>query len=120
VFRLALLLAALLLVTWCSTTVKLGEHTCAGHVKRIWSSDETVDLRKGVKEKATSDGTREVLEDVAETTAPVVDRVKRGVKAGLKEAAESDAAKGAAGATKEAAKEAAEKAAKDEVRRRTE
>ena len=129
--RIFLYIALALFVTWCSTSVKLGEHSCAGHVKRIWASDEGSDLREGVKAKATSEGTREVLEDVAETAAPVVDRVSRGVKAGFREAVAGDAgakATHAAGeateratrAASDAAAAAARTAAEKEVRRRTE
>ena len=80
-----LVLVAVFLV-WCGTTVKLGEYTCLGHVKRIWDSEETKDLREGVKEKATSESTKELVDDVKDSAKPVVDRVKRGVKAGVDEA----------------------------------
>jgi hypothetical protein len=108
VLRLLLFLAAAIFVTWCSTTVKLGEYTCAGHFKRIWSSEETKDLRDGVKEKATSDGTKEAVEDLKESAGPVLDRVKRGVKAGVSEAKEE---------AKEAGTDAAKDAAKDTANR---
>ena len=101
--RILLFLALAVFVTWCSTTVKLGQYTCAGHVKRIWSSEETKDLRDGVKEKATSDGTKEAVKDMKESAGPVLDRVKRGVKAGVDEA-------------KDEAKEAGTDAAKDAAR----
>jgi hypothetical protein len=103
VIRILLFLALAVFVTWCSTTVKLGQYTCAGHVKRIWSSEETKDLRDGVKEKATSDGTKEAVKDMKESAGPVLDRVKRGVKAGVDEA-------------KDEAKEAGTDAAKDAAR----
>ena len=126
-FRIALFIVLALFVTWCSTSVKLGEHSCAGHVKRIWASDEGTDLREGVKAKATSEGTREVLEDVADKAAPVVDRVSRGVKAGIREAVSGDAGAKATHAAGEvtdratrAAGDAAATAAEKEVRRRAE
>ena len=50
-------------------TVKLGKRTFFGHVRRIWSSDETQELVDGVKEKSV----------------PVVDKLGRGVKAGYRE-----------------------------------
>jgi hypothetical protein len=85
VIRFVLLLLLAIFVVWCGTTVKLGDYTCAGHVKRIWNSEETKDLRKGVKEKATSESTEELVDDIKDKTAPVVDKVKRGVEAGVKE-----------------------------------
>ena len=89
--RIVLILALVLFVTCCSTTVKFGDYTCAGHVKRIWSSEETKDLREGVKEKATSDGTKKAVKDLKDSAGPVVDRMKRGVKAGVDEAATTPA-----------------------------
>jgi hypothetical protein len=53
----------------CGATVKLGDKTFFGHVARIWSTDETQDLVKGVKK----------------TSGPVMDKVKRGVQAGYDE-----------------------------------
>ena len=91
--RFVLLVLLAVFVAWCATSVPLGKYTCAGHVKRIWSSEETQDLKEGVKEKASSKGTQEVLEDIKDKTAPVVDRVKRGVKAGVEEAKQDDPAK---------------------------
>jgi hypothetical protein len=88
VIRFVLLVLVAILLVWCGTTVKLGEYTCAGHVQRIWKSEETQDLKEGLKEKATSEGTKELVNDVKEKTAPVVDRVKRGVKAGVDKASE--------------------------------
>lgn len=105
--RIVLLLALVLFVTLCSTTVKFGDHTCAGHVKRIWTSEETKDLRKGVKEKATSDGTKEAVKDMKEGASPLVDRVKRGVKAGVDEVKDSEATDRAKEAGTDAAKDAA-------------
>lgn len=113
--RIVLFLALVVFVTWCSTTVKLGDYTCAGHVKRIWSSEETKDLREGVKQKATSDGTKEAVKDLKESAGPVVDRVKRGVKAGVDEAKDSDAADRAKEAGTDAAKDAARDTADREL-----
>lgn len=48
-------------------TVPLGQRTLFGHVRNIWSADETQELVEGVKD----------------SSGPFVDRVKRGVKAGL-------------------------------------
>jgi hypothetical protein len=92
VIRFVLLLLVAIFLVWCGTTVKLGEYTCAGHVKRIWNSEETQDFKEGVKQKATSEGTKELVRDIEDKAAPVVDKVKRGVKAGVKEVTESDTA----------------------------
>lgn len=107
--RFIVLLVIALFVIWFSTQVKLGDYTCLGHMRRIWNSEETKDLRDGVKEKATSEGTKEMVHDIKEKTAPVVDKVKRGVEAGVKEAAESEPAQD----VKDAAKDAAHNAADD-------
>jgi hypothetical protein len=115
VIRIVLFLALAVFVTWCSTTVKLGQYTCAGHIKRIWSSEETKDLRDGVKEKATSKGTKDAVKDLKDSAGPMVDRVKRGVKAGVNEAADSDTAERAKEAGTDAAKDAARDTAAHEV-----
>jgi hypothetical protein len=52
VIRFVLFLLVVVFVAWCSTSVNLGDHTFAGHVKRIWQSDETQDLKEGIKKKA--------------------------------------------------------------------
>lgn len=62
-------------VLYFGATVKLGERSFFGHIKNIWSSDETQDMVKGIKE----------------SSGPMMDRVERGVKAGLEEARRSDA-----------------------------
>jgi hypothetical protein len=67
-----LLIVALLFI---GATVKLGSRTFFGHVKNIWSTDETQEMVEGIKE----------------TSGPMVDRVQRGVKAGLEEARRTDA-----------------------------
>ena len=89
--RFVLYLLVVVFLVWFSTTVKLGEYTCAGHVKRIWQSDETKDLKEGIKQKATSESTRELVDDVKKTAGPVVERVERGVKSGIREAARDPA-----------------------------
>lgn len=65
-------------VLYFGATVKLGERSFFGHIKNIWSSDETQDMVKGIKE----------------SSGPMMDRVERGVKAGLEEARRSDAGVG--------------------------
>ncbi len=54
-------------------TVPLGDKTFFGHVRQIWSAEETQDLVEAVKEKS----------------GPMVERVKRGVEAGVREAKET-------------------------------
>lgn len=104
--RFVLLVLVALFVAWCSTTVKLGDHTFAGHVRRIWQSEETQDLKEGVKDKATSESTKELVDDLKDKTEPVVDRVKRGVEAGVHEASETKPIE----EVKDAAREAADRA----------
>jgi hypothetical protein len=91
VLRLILFLAIAIFVAWCSTSVPLGKYTLVGHVKRIWHSEETQDLKDGVKQKANSQGAKEIVHDVEHTAAPVVNRVERGVKAGYHAATGADA-----------------------------
>lgn len=104
--RFVLLVLVALFVAWCSTSVTLGNHTFAGHVRRIWQSEETQDLKEGVKQTATSESTKELVDDIKDKTEPVVDRVKRGVEAGVNEAVESKPVD----EVKEAGREAADKA----------
>ena len=106
--RFVLLILVALFIAWCSTSVKLGEYTFAGHVKRIWNSEETQDLKQGVKEKATSESTKELVHDIKDKTEPVVDRMKRGVEAGAKEAAESRPAEDVKDAARDAANRTAD------------
>lgn len=100
-FVLFLLLAIFLV--WCGTTVKLGDHTFAGHVKRIWQSEETKDLRKGIKEKATDGTSQDVVDEMKEGAKPVIEKAKRKVTG----EAEPEPAEGQpAGPADEAAKQA--------------
>jgi hypothetical protein len=57
-------------VIYFGTTVKLGQRTLFGHVRNIWSADET----------------QEMVKEIKKSSGPVVDRVQRGVNAGLDEA----------------------------------
>ena len=61
-------------LAYCGATVKLGNRTFFGHVRRIWATDEVQDLKNGVKEKA----------------GPAVDRVKKGASAGYKAMTEDE------------------------------
>jgi hypothetical protein len=78
VIRFVIYVLVAIVVVWFATTVKLGEYTCAGHMKRIWNSEETKDLREGVKKKATSESTEELVDEMKEGARPVVDRLKKG------------------------------------------
>jgi hypothetical protein len=66
--RLLVFLAIAGALAFCGSTVKLGERTFFGHVRRIWATDEVQDLKEGVKEKA----------------GPAANKVKKGVEAGYK------------------------------------
>lgn len=72
--RLLVFLAIAGALAFCGSTVKLGERTFFGHVRRIWATDEVQDLKEGVKEKA----------------GPAADKVKKGVEAGYKAMTEDD------------------------------
>ena len=77
--RSAISLAFLAVFLIVGATVPIGEHTLFGHIKRIWSADETQDLVKGVKKEA----------------GPAMERIERGVKAGVEEAKKPGADGGA-------------------------
>jgi len=55
-------------LAFCGATVKLGDYTFFGHVRRIWHTDEVQDLKHGVEDKA----------------GPTVDKLKRGGEAAYK------------------------------------
>lgn len=57
-------------VIYFGTTVELGQRTLFGHVRNIWSADET----------------QEMVKEIKKSSGPVVERVQRGVNAGLDEA----------------------------------
>jgi hypothetical protein len=103
VIRFVIYVLVAIVVVWFATTVKLGEYTCAGHTKRIWNSEETKDLREGVKKKATSESTEELVDEMKEGAKPVVDRLKNGERAGASEAAGSQAGDQAREAAKDPA-----------------
>jgi hypothetical protein len=79
--RLLVFLAIAGALAFCGSTVKLGERTFFGHVRRIWATDEVQDLKDGVKEKA----------------GPAADKVKKGVEAGYKAMTEDEKAKAGSG-----------------------
>jgi hypothetical protein len=60
-------------------------------MKRIWNSEETKDLREGVKKKATSESTEELVDEMKEGARPVVDRLKKGTSPDDAEAADGKA-----------------------------
>jgi hypothetical protein len=74
---LKLLLTLLIIggLAYCGATVKLGDHTFFGHVRRIWHTEEVQDLKHGVEDKA----------------GPTVDKLKRGGEAAYKAMKEDDA-----------------------------
>ena len=106
--RFVIYVLVAIVVVWFATTVKLGEYTCAGHMKRIWNSEETKDLREGVKKKATTESTEELVDEMKEGAKPVVDRLKNGERAGANEAAGSQAGDKAREAAKDPAPAAGE------------
>ncbi len=57
-------------LVYVGTTIQFGDRTLFGHFAKIWASEETQNMVKGVKEKS----------------APILERVKRGVEAGVNEA----------------------------------
>jgi pyridoxal/pyridoxine/pyridoxamine kinase len=76
VIRFVLFVLAAVFLVWCGTTVKLGDHTFYGHVKRIWQSEETKDLRDGIKQKARTevhDATKETQEAAGDAAQGAVD-----------------------------------------------
>jgi len=68
------------IIVYFATTVQLGKHTLAGHIRAIWHTEQVQDLKEGVKEKA----------------GPAVERLERGAKAGYKEATHDGSARGSA------------------------
>jgi hypothetical protein len=68
--RLLFWIAAIAALIWFATTYPLGKYTLWGHMKRIWTSQETKDMVKGTEE----------------ATKPAIDKAKRAVKAGVDEA----------------------------------
>ena len=85
--RLLVFLAIAGGLAFCGSTVKLGERTFFGHVRRIWATDEVQDLKEGVKEKA----------------GPAADKVKKGVEAGYKAMTEDEKKAGSAAGSGSAA-----------------
>ena len=74
--RFVLFVLLAVFVVWCGTTVELGEHTFYGHVKRIWQSEETKDLRDGIKQKARTevhDATKDTQEAAGDAAKGAVD-----------------------------------------------
>ncbi|HEY4238830.1 MAG TPA: hypothetical protein VGM88_03410 [Kofleriaceae bacterium] len=74
--RLILWLIVIGVLIWAAVSVPLGKKTLVEHVRAIWNTPETKDLRDGVREKA----------------APAVDRIERGAKAGYEAATHDDSA----------------------------
>jgi hypothetical protein len=91
VIRFVIYVLVAIVLAWFGTTVKLGDYTCAGHVKRIWDSEETKDLREGIKQKATSESTEELVDEMKDGAKPVVERLKGKAASGASETAEAEA-----------------------------
>jgi len=82
VIRFLLFLALAAAIGYCGATVPLGNKTLFGHIRAIWHSPETQDLKNGVQE----------------TAGPTMHRVERGIEQGYKAMKEpEDAGVGAAG-----------------------
>ncbi|HTR50203.1 MAG TPA: hypothetical protein VMJ10_05805 [Kofleriaceae bacterium] len=80
--RFLLFLALAAAIGYCGATVPLGNKTLFGHIRAIWHSPETQDLKNGVQE----------------TAGPTMHRVERGIEQGYKAMKEpEDAGVGAAG-----------------------
>lgn len=63
-------LVVFIVVIYFGATVKLGQRTLFGHIRNIWSADET----------------QEMVHEIKKSGRPMVDRLERGVNAGLEEA----------------------------------
>lgn len=66
--RLLVFIALAAAIGYCGATVPLGNKTLFGHIRAIWHSPETQDLKNGVQE----------------TAGPTMHRVERGIEQGYK------------------------------------
>ena len=82
--KLFIAVAAVLGLAYCGATVKLGKRSFFGHVQAIWKSDETQGLVEGVKEKAESEDTKDLLDKAKDTAKPYAGKLEKGAKAGWK------------------------------------
>jgi hypothetical protein len=80
VFRFIFYLALLIAFVWFGATVKLGDKTLFQHVRAIWHSPETQDLKRGVED----------------TARPAVNKLEHGAREGYR-AITSDGSDGSAG-----------------------
>jgi hypothetical protein len=74
VIRFILMLVIIGGLAYCGATVKLGDKTFFEHVRAIWHSPETQDLKHGIEDKA----------------GPAVDKIEHGAKAGYNAMTGSD------------------------------
>jgi hypothetical protein len=81
VIRFILTLVIIVGLGYCGATVKLGDKTFFEHVRAIWHSPETQDLKRGVEQ----------------TAAPAVHKLEHGAAVGYHAMTSDDAAVGSAG-----------------------
>jgi hypothetical protein len=74
VIRFIFTLAIIVGLAYCGATVKLGDKTFFEHVRAIWHSPETQDLKRGVEQ----------------TAAPAVHKLEHGAEVGYRAITGSD------------------------------
>jgi hypothetical protein len=81
VIRFIFTLAIIIGLAYCGATVKLGDKTFFEHVRAIWHSPETQDLKRGVED----------------TARPAVHKLEHGAEVGYRALTSDDAGVGSAG-----------------------
>jgi hypothetical protein len=81
VIRFIFTLAIIVGLAYCGATVKLGDKTFFEHIRAIWHSPETQDLKRGVEE----------------TARPAVHKLEHGAEVGYHALTSDDAGIGSAG-----------------------
>jgi hypothetical protein len=84
VIRFIFTLAIIVGLAYCGATVKLGDKTFFEHVRAIWHSPETQDLKRGVED----------------TARPAVHKLEHGAEVGYHALTSDDAGIGSAGSAK--------------------
>ncbi len=79
--RFIFTLAIVIGLAYCGATVKLGDKTFFEHVRAIWHSPETQDLKRGVED----------------TARPAVHKLEHGAEVGYHALTSADAGIGSAG-----------------------
>ena len=79
--RFIFTLAIIVGLAYCGATVKLGDKTFFEHIRAIWHSPETQDLKRGVEE----------------TARPAVHKLEHGAEVGYHALTSDDAGIGSAG-----------------------